>query len=64
MTQTVKQRAEEMFIIASRRRETAKKEYHEAIKECAKAGVSNVKMAAIAGQTEAAIRMYRKRHGI
>ena len=56
--------AEEMFKISSQMRRIVNKEYEKAIKACVEAGVSNVKMAAIAGQTEGAIRMYRKRHGI
>ncbi len=39
-------------------------EYPKALEECIRAGVSNVRMASILGKTEAAVRMYRKRHGL
>jgi hypothetical protein len=39
-------------------------EYPKAIEACARAGVSNVRMAYTLGKTETAIRMYRQRHGL
>jgi L-amino acid N-acyltransferase YncA len=59
-----KEEAEALLVEAVATKRLGEKLYREAIKACTKARVSNTKMGAIAGQTEGAIRMYRKRKGL
>jgi hypothetical protein len=56
------QQAEEQLRVAAARREIAAREYKIALLQCIEAGMGNTKIASITGTTEAAIRMYKKRH--
>ena len=49
---------------AYKQRKDASGYYHDAIEAAVYAGWSNVKIGRVVGVSEAAIRMYRKRHGL
>jgi hypothetical protein len=52
------------FEAAVIRREQARAEYNEALRECIRARISNVRLGSVAGVSETAIRMYRKRNNL
>ena len=54
----------EKFHQAVAKRKQTKLEYDMALKEAVKARISNVRLASVAGVSETAIRMYRKRNGL
>lgn len=49
---------------AVEQRNSAQRNYREAVAQAVEAGLTNVKIASIAGVSEAAIRMYRSRNNI